>query len=76
MNENTVEITMLDQTIDLEMLDQTEIDTPRQHLECCGNYLQGVAEIDRFTKYVSIRNQDDIYRGKAFNYCPWCGANK
>ena len=76
MFEKSVEIACLDKTIEMDSLEKTEINIPEEHLECCGNYLQGVVEIDRFVKYVSIRNQNDIYRGKRFDYCPWCGAKK
>ena len=56
--------------------DETEIDIPKKPTECCGYYLQGKAEIDRFIKNASIRDNNDIYRGKPFEYCPWCGEKK
>ena len=76
MNQKTDEIATFENTVEIDVLEKTEFDIPHQHEECCGNYLPGVEELDRFTKYVSIRNQDDIYRGKPFKYCPWCGEKK
>ncbi len=58
------------------MIDETEIVIPGDDKECCGHYLPGMAELDRFLKNVSIRNNDDIYRGREFRYCPWCGEAK
>ncbi len=58
---------------EMDMGDRTEINIPEAQDECCSYYLQGTAEIDRFIKKVSIR---DRYRGRPFEYCPWCGAKK
>ncbi len=61
---------------EIDIPEKTEIDVPKAHIECCGEYLSGTAEIERFIKNAHIRDYEDIFRGKPFEYCPWCGAKK
>ena len=61
-----------DQT-EIDMGDRTEINIPQASKECCDYYLQGIKEIEWFIKSATI---NDRYRGRPFEYCPWCGAKK
>ena len=45
-------------------------------LDCCHDWKPGLAKIDNFIVLQSIRAGKDVYDGKAFNFCPWCGAKK
>ena len=45
-------------------------------LDCCPDWKPGLAKIDNFIVLQSIRTGKDLYDGKSFNFCPWCGAKK
>lgn len=45
-------------------------------LDCCLDWKPGLAKIDSFIVLQSIRTGKDLYDGKAFNFCPWCGAKR
>ncbi len=67
---------MTDETEDqteIDMGDRTEINIPKARKECCSYYVQGMKEIDLITQSAW---KNDRYRGRPFEYCPWCGAKK
>jgi len=44
--------------------------------ECCDYYRIGVDEINRYLFFEQGRNPANKFKGKPFNYCPWCGQNR
>ena len=66
----------MNEDAEINVTDRTLISLPEKHTECCGNYIRGVDELNRFITNVHISDYDDIYRGKPFEYCPWCGRKK
>lgn len=44
-------------------------------LLCCDYYQNGMDKINSFIVTASIRAGENMYDGKPFVYCPWCGAN-
>ena len=45
-------------------------------LDCCPDWQPGLAKINGFIVLQSIRVGKDLYDGKPFIFCPWCGAKK
>jgi len=44
---------------------------------CCDDWQTGIDEINSFITLQSIRSsQPNIYTGRPFSYCPWCGIRK
>ena len=42
--------------------------------ECCKYYQEGIDKLNAPIVVASARAGKDLYSGKPFNYCPWCGT--
>lgn len=40
---------------------------------CCPDWEPGIKKLDAPIVLQSIRASRDLYTGKPFNFCPWCG---
>ncbi|CAB4187669.1 hypothetical protein UFOVP1155_51 [uncultured Caudovirales phage] len=45
-------------------------------LYCCADWESGIRAIDEIIILHSLRAGKDLYTGKQFSFCPWCGASK
>lgn len=43
-------------------------------MKCCEYHQIGLDKINGFITTASIRAGENLYDGRPFDYCPWCGA--
>jgi len=56
-----------------DFVNSTTTSTDTKPMDCCDYYQTGLDKINNIIALQVVRTGKQVYDGKPFVYCPWCG---